>query len=152
MRLWSLAIVVALLSVCCSDKRSVRFDNPTTPTNPGNQATPLTGTWVGAALDSTGGMMGSGQGQATITLQLNQNGTQVTGTMDASGFTTPAGQAGPTIVGTVSGQTFTFTMNDANINNHSTHLNEIRSYEPCFSHRCYNNISARHNLGKIPGS
>ena len=85
------------------------------PTDPGS-TTGYAGTWVGSMSESGGAMMGSGtmggmmsgmmSGQ--MTWQMTQNGANVTGDMELSGF---QGTGRMTISGTISGQTMTFTMN-----------------------------------------
>ena len=73
-----------------------------------------TGAWSGTSTDSTtpalgnGGMMGQA-GMGTMTLQLTQNGANVTGTMSFSGMASNMMQG--TFAGTMSGEDMTFTMN-----------------------------------------
>ncbi len=101
----SLLFGVALLFTAACNSHSV--SNPLTPTTP---TLSFAGTWVGTATDSTGSMMGSGLGNlATMTWILTQNGNQVTGTIAFAGITLAPSQAAPTVSGTVSGNTMTFT-------------------------------------------
>lgn len=85
-----------------------------TPATAPSSTMSATGTWAGTSTDSTtpalgnGGMMGQA-GMGTMTLQLVQNGSGVTGTMGFSGM---AGtMARGTFSGTMSGEDMTFTMN-----------------------------------------
>ena len=87
--------------------------NANAPTSPSSSSS-LTGTWAGTATDSStsalggGGMMGQA-GMGTMTWQLTENGSSVTGTMSFSGM--PSTMMKGTLSGTMSGQDMTFTMN-----------------------------------------
>ncbi len=82
------------------------------PAAPGSPMS-VTGTWSGTPTDSTtaalgtGGMMGQA-GMGTLTWQLTQSGSNVTGTMSFSGMSSSMMRG--TISGTMSGQDMTFTM------------------------------------------
>lgn len=83
-----------------------------TPTSP-MSTTSITGTWVGTATDSStaglgsGGMMGQ-SGMGTMTWQLTQNGSNITGSMSFSGM--PSTMMHGTVSGAMSGQDVTLTM------------------------------------------
>ena len=82
------------------------------PTGPTAQ-TGMTGTWAGIGSDSSSSMgAGSMMGQTdmgTMSWQLTQNGSTVTGAMSFSGSGMPGRMAG-SFVGTMSGDDMTFTM------------------------------------------
>ena len=84
----------------------------TSPTAPAS-ATAVTGTWSGTPIDSTtaalgaGGMMGQA-GMGSMSWQLTQSGSNVTGTMSFSGMSSSSVRG--TISGTMAGQDMTFTM------------------------------------------
>lgn len=84
----------------------------TTPTSPSAaMTTSMTGAWAGLASDSsttmgTGAMMGQ-VGLGTMTWQLTETGTTVTGVMSFSGM---RGGTPGVFTGTVSGDDITFTM------------------------------------------
>lgn len=99
------AALLSLLAFACGG-------NSSTPTMP-TAAASVTGTWAGTASDSTtpalgpGGMMGQG-GMGTMTWQLTENGTSVTGTMSFSGMASSMMRG--TLSGTMSGEDMTVTM------------------------------------------
>ncbi len=75
---------------------------------PSSMAT-LNGTWVGAASDSSGSMMGSGMsgtGTGALTWQLTQHGSAFSGTMHLAGFSDGAMM----VTGSINGKTGSFTM------------------------------------------
>jgi hypothetical protein len=89
-----------------------------TPTSSSPSGTPtVTGTWVGAAADSGGGMMGMssgamGMGMASsslgnMTWQMTQTGSTFTGTAGFAGY---HGTSPMLISGTMNGKSGTFTM------------------------------------------
>ncbi len=85
-----------------------------TPTATTSQA-PATGTWTGTASDSSSGlgagaMMGQ-SGMGTVTWQLSQTGSAVTGTMSFSGM---QGRMPGSFAGTMSGNDMTFTVDMPN--------------------------------------
>lgn len=100
-RLAAMSVLSLFLAACGGSSSS---------TAPGSS---LAGTWSGSASDSTtaalgnGGMMGQG-GMGTMTWQLAQNGSNVTGTVRFAGMA--SGMMAGTISGTMSGQDMTFTM------------------------------------------
>jgi hypothetical protein len=100
--------VVALFAVGCGD--SAPMAPSMTPTTSTSQ-TPATGTWTGSASDSSSGlgagaMMGQ-SGMGTVTWQLSQTGSAVTGTMRASGM---QGRMPGSFIGTMTGNDMSFTM------------------------------------------
>lgn len=96
-RLLCLALV-SLLALACDDGPT----SPVTIGSGGSRALDVTGTWIGAASDSTR--------QVTMTWQLTQSDRNVTGTFRA---TTPVGAAiytGGSVAGTVSASAVAFTI------------------------------------------
>lgn len=99
-------VLLGLLAVACGGS--------TKPATAPSSAISATGTWSGTTTDSTtpamgtGGMMGQA-GMGTMTLQLVQNGSSVTGTMAFAGMGNNMMRG--TFTGTMSGQDMTFTMN-----------------------------------------
>jgi hypothetical protein len=80
-------------------------------TTPSAMMTAVSGTWVGTGSDSsssmgTGSMMGQ-TGMGTMTWQLTQNGSAVTGSLSFSGM---MGMVPGSFSGTMSGEDMTFTM------------------------------------------
>lgn len=99
MRTLAFGIAVALIAAGCTGASS-----PASPTS----AT-MTGTWTGAASDSTGSMMGAGLTSAMMastTWTVTQNGNAFSGTMQFPGHM----GGGMTVSGTMNGTTGTFTM------------------------------------------
>ncbi len=100
-RLATISVLSLFLAACGSSS---------SPTTPGSV---VTGTWSGSATDSTtaalgsGGMMGQG-GMGTMTWQLTQSGSNVTGAVRFAGMA--SGMMAGTISGTMSGQDMTFTV------------------------------------------
>jgi hypothetical protein len=97
---------LGLLAAACGGR--------STPATAPSSTMPATGTWAGTSTDSTtpalgnGGMMGQA-GMGTMTLQLVQNGSTVTGTVRFSGMA--SNMMGGTFAGTMSSEDMTFTMN-----------------------------------------
>ena len=96
------AVVLAVFGTACGSS----------PTTPSTSATPMsvTGTWVGSGLDSSstlgaGSMMGQ-TGAGTMTWQLTQTGSTVTGSLGFSGM--PAGMPG-SFTGTMDQDDMVFT-------------------------------------------
>lgn len=104
-RLMAATALLSLLAFGCGGSSS-------SPTTPGS-TTSVTGTWAGTASDSTtaglgsGGMMGQA-GMGTMTWQLTETGSAVTGSMSFAGM--PSSMIRGTMSGTISGQDMTFTM------------------------------------------
>ena len=96
--------LLGLLAAACGTS------NPATAPS---SALSATGTWSGTVADSTtpalgnGGMMGQA-GMGTMTLQIVQNSSNVTGTMSFSGMANSMMRG--TMTGTLSGEDMTFTM------------------------------------------
>ncbi|MGE5813713.1 MAG: hypothetical protein ACM36C_04430 [Acidobacteriota bacterium] len=83
--------------------------NPVSP-SPSVPLPSLTGSWTGAASDSSGSMMGGGMSAAMMnqmTWQITQTGNTFQGTMQFAGY---AGHGAMTISGIINGTTTTFTM------------------------------------------
>ncbi len=100
-RLVAISVLGLFLAACGSSS------SPTTPDSL------VSGTWSGSATDSTtaalgsGGMMGQ-SGMGTMTWQLTQSGSNVTGTARFAGMA--GGMMAGTLAGTLSGRDMTFTM------------------------------------------
>ena len=99
-------VLLGLLAAACGGSSNLA----TAPSS----AISVSGTWSGTSTDSTtpalgtGGMMGQA-GMGTMTLQLVQNGSNVTGTMGFSGMGNNMMRG--TFTGTMSGEDMNFTMN-----------------------------------------
>ena len=103
MRFWkALILVLPLLGSACTASSSA-------PTTGPSGGTTMTGTWVGAASDSTGSMMGAGLTSAMMdstTWNVTQTGNTFSGTMQFPGHMS----GGMAVSGTINGHTGTFTM------------------------------------------
>lgn len=100
----TIGALLAVLVAGCGSSTSL--------TTPGSTPS-MAGTWLGMGTDSTtaalgtGGMMGQA-GMGTMTWQLTQSGSNVTGTMRFTDM--PGNMMGGTFSGTMSGRDMTFTM------------------------------------------
>ncbi|MFN7981723.1 MAG: hypothetical protein U0Q11_07685 [Vicinamibacterales bacterium] len=96
----ALGVLAALTATCSGTSQS--------PTSPSAAAT-ISGTWLGAAADSTGSMMGAGMSASMMgntTWNVTQAGSAFSGTMQFPGY-----QGGTIVVsGAMNGRTGTFTM------------------------------------------
>ncbi len=107
--------ILFAISLLCAGCGKAKPPFPTSPTNPpgggGTNGVSFAGSWVGSVTDSSGSLMGTGIGNPTTSFmwQLNQNGSQVTGTISVAGSALPPGQPAPAVTGIVSGSTMTFT-------------------------------------------
>lgn len=115
MRILALAALTAtVFAAACGSSTSQTA--PTAPTTPGGSTSgtsSLTGTWVGAATDSTGSMMGAGMTSAmfdNMTWNIVQTGNTFTGTMQFAGYNGMMSGRQMTISGVINGSTATFTM------------------------------------------
>lgn len=86
-------------------------NSPMAPSSAASASASAAGTWVGSASDSSsslgpGSMMGQA-GMGTMTWQLSQSGSTVTGSM---GFAGSQGMMAGSFSGTMSGEDMTFTM------------------------------------------
>lgn len=106
----SIAAAAALLAGCGANASPAR--TLSLPGAPSPGAASLTGTWVGAASDSSGSFMGAGMlavMTSHMTWQIAQNGNAFTGTMQFPGYG-GMGMGQMTVTGTLNGHTATFTM------------------------------------------
>jgi hypothetical protein len=105
----TVALAVAIGAGC--DDSSITTTGPDSPEA-------ASGRWVGSAADSITATLGEGAvmgqaGMGTMTWQIEQDGSRVTGTMSFGGmpgFEMPAGLAPGTLAGTIAGDQLTFTM------------------------------------------
>jgi len=98
----------AILGVLVEALAMASCGSSSSPVSPSAVST-MTGTWVGAAGDSSGSMMGAGLSAAMMadtTWTITQTGGTFSGTMSFAGYTGGA----MTITGTLSGRTGTFTI------------------------------------------
>ena len=126
MHVWHIAPVLALmLGVAACGGSSTAPTSPTTamttPTTPTvstpNGTSTVTGTWVGTAADSSGGMMGMpsgamgmgmpGNSLGNMTWQMTQTGSTFTGTVSFAGY---RGTSSMLMSGSLNGKSGTFTM------------------------------------------
>jgi len=99
-------IVAAALATVACGAGSMMPSSPSMPS--GQTSSAVSGTWAGAASDSTGTMMGAGMSASmmgNMTWQITQTGNTFTGFMQFPGY----GGSG-TVSGTINGKTATFTM------------------------------------------
>ena len=107
----ALSIALATLSIVLGVAACGNISAPSSPASPAASAlsSPLTGTWSGAASDSSGSMMGAGLTPSMMNgtmWQISQNGSAFSGTMQFPGYSGGA----MSVSGSVVGHTGTFTM------------------------------------------
>ena len=104
-RVFAIVLLTGFAAACGSNASM----SPSGPTSPASMA----GTWAGIGSDSSGSMgAGSMMGQVdmgTMTWQLTENGSTVTGSMSFSGSGMQGRMPG-SFLGTMSGDDMTFTM------------------------------------------